>query len=244
MNTQGVHCYTSFTFSYLSRALVLAQTLRQAHPNWTIWALIVDLPPPGFPAEEFLQSFDHVIYAKDLGLPNFDGWIFKHDIVEACTAVKGEMMRALLAGGAEKVVYLDPDIAVFHSLDGIIAKLDDYSVILTPHQVTPSIGTDAIRDNEMTAYLYGIYNLGFVAARADENGKAFAQWWADRLYSACYDEVQAGIFTDQKYCDIVPALFGNVYIERDRAIMLRVGILAVGRLVYQWMDVFMLTTLY
>ena len=215
MRLDGIHCYTSFSFSYLSRATVLAETLRRSHPNWTVWALIVDLPPDGFPASEFLHAFDHVVYAKDMGFPAYESWIFKHDVVEACTAVKGEMMRMLLAGGAEKVVYLDPDIAVFHSLEGIISKLDDYSMILTPHQVTPSVGIDAIRDNEMTAFLYGIYNLGFAAVRADSNGKEFAQWWAERLYAACYDKIEAGIFTDQKYCDIVPALFGNVYIERD-----------------------------
>ena len=72
-----------------------------------------------------------------------------------------------------------------------------------------------IGDNELTSMRYGIYNLGFAAIRNDENGRAFAAWWARMLYRACYDAIETGIFTDQKYCDLVPGLFAGVFIERD-----------------------------
>jgi hypothetical protein len=51
--------------------------------------------------------------------------------------------------------------------------------------------------------------------RADATGRAFAGWWADRLRDACFDDPANGLFTDQKYCDLVPALFDRVAIERD-----------------------------
>ena len=47
-----VRCFTSFTFSYLARATVLARTLREAHPDWELWAMIVDMPPPGLDVSE------------------------------------------------------------------------------------------------------------------------------------------------------------------------------------------------
>jgi hypothetical protein len=125
------------------------------------------------------------------------------------------MARHLLALGATHVVYLDPDIAVFHSLDRVIDKLIDNSVILTPHQVSPNSELGHIRDNELAALKYGIFNLGFVAIKNDDIGNSFADWWDARTYEACYDEVESGIFTDQKWCDLVPALFPRVYIERD-----------------------------
>jgi hypothetical protein len=209
-----IHCFTSFTFSYLARAVILARTLREAHPDWELWAVVTDEPPDGsdcgLPAE-----FDRVLYAKDLDFPLFERWLFKHDVVEASTAVKGQMLRHLLNQGAEKVVYLDPDIAVFSDLAGIIDKLDQYSVILTPHQVTPNQSEGLIKDNELTSLKYGIYNLGFCAVRNDPVGNEFANWWAQQLYFACYDDVPNGIFTDQKWCDLVPCLFDRVYIERD-----------------------------
>jgi len=209
-----VHCFTSFTFSYLPRALILVRTLREAHPDWVIWAVVTDEPPDDA-SGALLNEFNRVVYAKDLGFDRFERWLFKHDVVEASTAVKGQMLRAIFAQGAEKVVYLDPDIAVFSDLTGIVEKLDRYSIILTPHQVCPNQSEGLIKDNELTSLKYGIFNLGFVAVRNDEVGNDFAQWWARQLYFACYDAIPSGIFTDQKWCELVPCFFDRVHIERD-----------------------------
>ena len=208
-------CFTSFTYSYLSRARILAQSLRRTHPDWVLYAALVDEAPDGFDRDAALAEFDHVVEAKTLELSRFHSWLFKHDIVEACTAVKGQMMAELLHAGYEKVVYLDPDIAVFHPLDGIIRRLETASIVLTPHQCEPNVTPMEVGDNEMTSLKYGIFNLGFVAVRNDAPGRAFATWWAQQLYRACYDAVEIGIFTDQRYCDLVPGLFENVFIERD-----------------------------
>jgi hypothetical protein len=207
-------CFTSFTFGYLARARVLAATLRAAHPAWEIVALIVDDPPPALPAEA-LAPFDRVVYAETLPIAGFRGWLFKHDLVEACTAVKGTMLARLLAEGAERVVYLDPDTAIFHPLDDLDGALAGASVVLTPHQTEPNTEERMFRDNERTSLRYGIYNLGFISVRNDASGRAFAAWWAELTHRACYDEPANGIFTDQKYCDLAPGLFDGVAILRD-----------------------------
>jgi hypothetical protein len=212
--TAPVNCFTSFTFSYLPRARILARTLRAVHLDWVLWAVVPDEPPNGDDCG-ISKEFDHVIYAKQLAFPRFYSWLFKHDIVEASTPVKGEMLRHVLDAGADKVIYLDPDIAVFNSLDEIVGGLDFSSIILTPHQVYPNDSEGLVRDNEMTSLRYGIYNLGFVAVKNDHVGRQFADWWRRQLYFACYDDVQNGIFTDQKWCDLVPSLFDRVHIERD-----------------------------
>ena len=209
-----VHCFTSFTFSYLARAAILVRTLRQAHPDWALWGVVTDEPPDGND-HGLAAAFDHLLYAKELGFERFDRWIFKHDIVEASTAVKGQMLCHLFTKGADKVVYLDPDIAVFADLNEIVNALDQFSIILTPHQILPNETEGLIKDNEMTSLKYGIFNLGFVAVRNDDAGRLFARWWAKQLYLACYDDVPNGLFTDQKWCDLVPCLFDKVLIERD-----------------------------
>jgi hypothetical protein len=210
-----VALFSSFTFSYLSRALVLLRTAKRVHPDWEFWALMVDRPPPDLDLDDTLAGFDHVIYADALRFERYSAWLFKHDIVEACTAVKGQMIVHLLESGYNKVIYLDPDIAIFHPMDDIINKLNNYSIILTPHQAEPNEDYGVSRDNELTSMKYGIYNLGFVAVRNDENGMAFGRWWARNLYEACYDDIANGLFTDQKYCDLVPGLFAKVFVERD-----------------------------
>ena len=211
----SVCCFTSFSYSYLPRARILAQTLRAAHPDWAIHAVLVDEPPPGLDTASALAPFDRVVAADALAIPRFKAWLFKHDIVEACTAVKGQMLVELLEQGFERVIYLDPDIAVFHSLDSVAGRLEQASIVLTPHQCEPNTEPAELRDNELTSLQYGVFNLGFVAVANDATGRAFASWWAAQLYRACYDDVENGIFTDQKYCDLVPGLFGRVAIERD-----------------------------
>src|SRR5918995_4816828 len=96
VSTDGVHVFTSFSYSYLSRARVLAQTVKAAHPEWTLWALIVDKPPAEFDHTAGVAEFDYILLSHELPIFRFESWIFKHDVVEACTAVKGEMLCKLL----------------------------------------------------------------------------------------------------------------------------------------------------
>ena len=207
--------YTSFTYAYLSRARILVESLRLVHPEWEIWAILVDEAPPGVDVAPALAGFDGILGVAELEIPRWRAWLFKHDVVEACTAVKGAMLVHLLELGADKVFYFDPDIAVFNPLDDLVGRLDQHSVLLTPHQIAANGTVSAVRDNEITSLQYGSFNLGFVGVRNNREGMAFARWWAAQLYRECYDEVGDGIFTDQKYCDLVPALFGGVHVVRD-----------------------------
>ena len=211
-----VYCYTSLTFSYLSRARVLVWSLKRFHPDWHFVAVITDKEPEGFDFNIEDEQFDEVIRGQDLPIENMESWMFKHDLVETCTAVKGPVLDMLCQReDADKVVYLDPDIAVFSPLDSLIESLDMNDILLTPHQLSPDEDDSAIRDNEICSLMHGIYNLGFVAVSTRDEGRRFAQWWSARLQSFCYDDIPSGLFTDQRWCDHVPAFFEGVKIIKD-----------------------------
>ena len=210
-----VLCYSSFTFSYLNRARVLFQTLRRFHPDWELVALITDRPPAGFLFDPAAEPFDRLVWAEDLGIPDIQAWLFKHDVVEVCTAVKGPFIHQACSSGADAVVYLDPDTALFASLEPLERLLDEHDILLTPHLVDPNDETTAILDNDLSASRTGIFNLGFVAIRTRGEGARFAKWWSDRLLDWCYDDMPAGLFVDQRWCDHVPALFDKVKVVRD-----------------------------
>jgi hypothetical protein len=211
----SIHCFTSFSFSYLSKARVLASTLKQHNPHWVLWAVITDREPKGFKFDLSKENFDYVIWAEEIYGSETLSWILKHNIVEACTAVKGRALQIIFEAGAEKVFFLDPDIAVFAPLDPLETMLDRGSILLTPHQITPETTEIAIRDNEICSLRHGIYNLGFVGVRNDDSGRSFSNWWEQRLRDYCFENLAEGIFVDQKWCDLVPALFDNVVIIRD-----------------------------
>lgn len=214
----SVHAYTSFTYSYLNRAQVLCKSLRQQHPDWVLWAIVTDLPPEGINPSLALAGFDHIVTVRDLVGPRTESWLFGLDIVEACTAVKGRAMQHILAlDDCSKLLYFDPDIAVFNTMQPVIDLLETHAIVLTPHQIDPdpSDYRSAIRDNEIASLHYGVFNLGFIAVSDSPEGQRFANWWTDRLEDWCHDRLDQGLFVDQKWCNLVPCFFDGVHILRD-----------------------------
>ena len=213
-----VHAFTSFSYSYLNRARVLARTLKVQHPDWILWAVLTDKEPPGFTFDVSQEEFDGVLTEEDLFGDETEAWLFNHDVVEACTAVKGKACVELLRQpSCEKLFYFDPDIAVINPMDDVINLLDTFSIVLTPHQTDPEprVNRIAILDNEISALNYGVFNLGFVAIANDPEGRRFAQWWDDRLRDWCHDRLDIGVFVDQKWCNLVPCFFDRVKVLRD-----------------------------
>ncbi|UJW85855.1 hypothetical protein [Devosia sp. SL43] len=202
--------FTSASFAYLDRARVLFQTLRKFHPDWELWLCLVDEEPEGFSFDPSIERLDFVVRLQDLGIDNVLSWAFQHDVVELCTAVKGPMLCHMLSLGVDKVIYLDPDIAVFSALTEVESLLDSHDGVLTPHQIVPDSDISAIVDNEIGSLKYGIYNLGFLAVAGTEEGKRFARWWRDRLMHFCFDDVPSGLFTDQKWCNHAPVFFPGI----------------------------------
>lgn len=214
----AVHAYTSFSFSYLNKARVLARSIKRFHPEWIVWAVITDKKPKGFRFNSNNEPFDEVVFVDELFGRGYEQWLFGHDIVEACTAVKGEALRYILKkNNSDKVMYFDPDTVLFNSMTPMAQMLDASSIVLTPHQVNPENANQAmaIMNNEVTSLDYGVFNLGFVAVKNDTEGNKFADWWADRLKDWCHDRLDIGVFVDQKWCNLVPCFFDRVYIDRD-----------------------------
>lgn len=210
-----VHCFTSATFAYLDRVRVLGETLRRHHPDWTFSLCLSDREPPGFRLDLGREPIDRIVRLEELDIPDRRAWIFGHEIVELCTAVKGPMLCRLLEQGARKVFYLDPDIALFADLDDLVALLDHHDILLTPHQLEPDADRQAILDNEIGSLKHGVYNLGFLGVAATDEGWRFARWWRDRLIDFCFDDIPNGLFTDQRWCDHVPSFFPGTHVIRD-----------------------------
>lgn len=207
--------FSSCAANYIPKSLVLANSLKKHHPQWDMHLLLVDNMPDK--VESDLSAFSCITKADDLAIPNFSRWMFGHTLVEACTAVKPFMLNHLLGLGYENVIYLDPDTAVFSTLQPLVDMLGHASVLLTPHINRPEETEKAILQNEINSLRHGLYNLGFIAVRNDETGRGAARWWQDRCYLACYDDIPQGVFTDQKWIDLLPVFFEGVEVVRNSA---------------------------
>lgn len=230
--------FTSCAANYVPKARVLGSSVKQFHSDIDMFLLLVDELPPqleslgyseqgearngggaerGSRPPHMKEPFDQIVLAKDLLIPDFERWLFKHRIVEACTAVKPFMLRYLLKQGYDQVFYFDPDIALFFPLTEILAEFDEASILLTPHQCKPETAEEAIVDNEICSLKHGLFNFGFVGVANDENGRAYAEWWSDRCHFACFEDIPNGVFTDQKWNDFTPIFFEGVKILKSPA---------------------------
>ena len=209
-----MHVFTSITANYLPKAASLAHSVKRVHPEAVFHLVLSDDMPACDPA--VTEAFDTIIHATELPIPDIERFLFRHRIVELCTAVKGAAFQHIAdVHKAERIYYFDPDIIVAGRLDDMERALDRDSVLLTPHSIEPESDPVAMMDNEITCLRHGVYNLGFLAAKMDAAGRRVIDWWADRLQRWCYDDVPAGLFTDQRWMDLAPSLFDGVKILRD-----------------------------
>lgn len=212
----NIHVYTSITANYIPKARVLATSLKKQLPDIIFHAVICDELSKPLNLED--EPFDSILFLKSLPIPNRAGWIFSHTVVELCTGVKGlALLEIVERYGAEKVFYFDPDIVVFDRFDELVELLDRATILLTPHLTVPEDTLDAVMDNEQAALKHGVFNLGFLGVRAQGEGLRFANWWSERLLHFCYDDIPNGLFTDQRWADLVPCFFSDVMILRSAA---------------------------
>ena len=209
------HYFTSITTCYLPKARVLAKTLKYNNPSAIMHLVIADDLPSSFRLEE--EPFDYVWYPEQfINIENREQWFYIHSVVELCTAIKASAtLHIMKVTNAKNVIYLDPDIGVFDSLDSLEEMLENYSVLLTPHQTNPAKSKSTIISDELCSLKHGVYNFGFFAVANDTDGHEFLNWWHYRLMHFCFDDIPNGMFTDQKWGDIAPALFPFVKIIHD-----------------------------
>lgn len=197
--------FTVCNLAYLPKALVLAESLLEFN-NCKLHIFIIDKKVD----VELPVSLSKFTWIEDVGVPNLYQLAFKYDITEFSTSVKPFITLKLLES-FDKVIFLDPDTCVYHSLDGIFDELNDHPIVLTPHYVTPQ--NNDLAESDVGMLRFGSFNLGFYAVNRSDEALSFLRWWSDRCFRFCYFEAQFGLSTDQKWVSIAPCFFPNLYVS-------------------------------
>jgi hypothetical protein len=206
--------FTLCSNNYLAQAKTLGDSLAEHNPNCKFVIGLVDKKTADVDYDFFLPH--EVIEAESAGIPNFDDLCKRYDIIELNTAVKPFLFKYLFQKYADVagVLYLDPDVMVFSSLERIYADLDKHSLVLTPHILSP-IPLDGCEPGENIFLTYGTYNLGFIGVANKPEGRRFLDWWAERTFSLGYINTEQGMFVDQLWLNLAPVFFDNVKVSRD-----------------------------
>jgi len=197
--------------NYLSYATVLRDSVALHAPDARFAVLVVDRQTPELDAAIARAGLD-ATYAHELGLPDFEQVAFKFDVVELNTALKPTFLKRLLASGADRAFYIDPDIRLFAPPAPIMEALDSSEIVLTPHALAPVM--DGKRPSDIDFLRNGTFNLGFVAVRAGPQSRAFLDWWESRCLAMGFNDFTFGVFVDQKWVDLAPSYFDSVRILR------------------------------
>lgn len=201
---------TVVTRNYLHYANSLRESCRRWLPNCDFHVILIDRLPPQFTSSEQTS----IIFADQLGIPNWKRFAFQYTPFELSCSLKPYAMSFLMEQGYEQIIFLDADIYAFSPLDSVTRGLEQSSIVLTPHLLQP-LPEDGKRPTHNAYLTSGAFNGGLVACRADDTGRAFLAWWANRLKSDCYVDQSSGVIVDQKWLDLVPSLFPNVHIVRN-----------------------------
>jgi glycosyltransferase involved in cell wall biosynthesis/2-polyprenyl-3-methyl-5-hydroxy-6-metoxy-1,4-benzoquinol methylase len=195
---------TIIACNYLPFARVLADSFRAHHPDGRFTILLIDdeqgaFSPPAEPSIEWRRLADIGLERDEIrrlaGI---------YDVTELATAVKPVLLRRLLDEGRGEVIYLDPDIRIYETLDEIARLSAEHGIVLTPHSMQPYPNDERQIDN-LFILAAGVYNLGFIGVGT--KARPFLDWWWDRTRREALIDPSKMMFTDQRWVDFVPSFF-------------------------------------
>lgn len=198
--------FTICAKNYLPIARACLNTSKRHHPDAEHYLVLCDEIDQGYnPATEPFG----VVPVGELGLPNFPDMKLRYDVMEFSTAIKPFCFTRFFDEGADEVVYLDPDLYFLSPLTAVRDALaNGADAVLTPHINHPIEDDKSPGDIDMLRA--GVYNLGFLALRRSPDAERFARWWGERLRTGAVSDIARGLFTDQKWCDLLPCFVANV----------------------------------
>jgi hypothetical protein len=187
------------TNNHLGLAVMMACSIKKYYPGAKIVLCLVEenksvLAP-------YMSLFDDVVLAKNLGFPQFYRHIFKHSEIEGPCSCKARLMQYAFNRFPQesKYIYTDTDLMLYGDVSELLDALDYYPIILTPHNFQP----------KPAVIRHGVFNAGLFALRKSPAANRFLKWWAHKLDTSCYLDVDKGLNADQKWLDYVPQLFGG-----------------------------------
>lgn len=219
MNQKEHKCaFTIVAKNYIGLAKTLEVSFKEHNPECDFWIIVSDEVP-----NSILQEYDNIIQAHGiLSIPE-NTWIecsFKYNVTEFATYIKPKSIEYLFDKGYQKVIYLDPDIYCFSSLDPVFDLLDKYKMIVSPHILTMEEETYS---GDLTENIYlgmGIFNFGFFAVSDHTKTRKLLRWWDRVLMEAAFMDSYRYTATDQKWMNYLPMFFQSedLYVSHHKGI--------------------------
>jgi len=204
---------TYFDKNYLSRGLVLYNSLKQYTTDFCLYILCLD----EFTEQYFAnrkEEFPNVVTLKLDAIEADDNELLitktnRSKIEYYFTLSPCLPLYLLKKYQLPHICSLDADILFYDSPKAIFEKLDKFSIIITPHKFSKEL---------LHLDRFGKYNVSFQIFKNDAVGIKCLEYWKQQCIDWCGDEYDAvnNRFADQKYLDNWLDLYPNlVYVLND-----------------------------
>jgi hypothetical protein len=203
--------FTLCSNNFLSYALTFADSFKKHNREYDVVIGIADAPSGQI---DYKALTHRIVFMHEVGLPNLNWMIENYNIVELNTAVKPYYFEYLFNHfKAAEILFFDPDILVFGSVDSTTSNFRDYDVLLTPHVTQPI--PQGVYPWENHFLNHGIYNLGFIGIKDTRNTRLLLKWWQERCATHCISDYRRGLYVDQLWANFIPLFFEKVYIDKN-----------------------------
>ena len=160
----------------VAAARVLAATLREHHPEWTLRVLVLPGLRPG--VQPGGEPFT-VVTTAELGLAGLDRLLMATPPGPLGVLMRAVFVQRLLAEDGD-VLLLPADAEVRGRLDALLGEDD---VTLVP-RLLGTLPDDGHRPDGRDLLEAGEFDDELLHVRATETGRAFAEWWVERGHEA------------------------------------------------------------
>jgi hypothetical protein len=209
-----IYC-SYFDHNYLSRALLMIESLRRFEPKTPIYVLALselcetvlrELALPGvriIPLGELEQTYPELASIKTT-----------RTLIEYYFTLSPFLPHYLFSRTeAERITYIDGDLYFFTSPRPVLDSLGDASVAITPHRFSFEYRNHV---------KYGLFNVAWITYRRCAEGLGCLNAYKADCTAWCYDRVEDGLFGDQKYLDSWPGRYPNLRIIEHKGFNLAI----------------------
>ncbi len=199
---------TTCSANHLAQAKSLGDSLLQYNPAYKLIIGLADKMPAGISKDSFHPY--EIVEVHELNIPQFNEMYERYNTFELNCALKSFFLAyAMERFRTDHLLFMDSDMLAFDSMGAINDLLNNYSILLTPHILSP-FPVDTHKPQERDILKAGIYNAGFLGLKNDETGNAFLKWWTSRMVDQCYEKPKWGWVVDQNWLNLVPIYFQHV----------------------------------
>jgi len=206
---------TYFDHNYLSRAVVMLESLRRHDAKIRVYILALSELCATVLRELALPNVE-VIPLSDLekAYPELVAVKPTRKLIEYYFTLSPYLPHYLFAHtAAERITYIDADIYFFTSPKPILESLGEASVAITPHRFSFEYRNHTV---------FGLYNVAWISYRRCAEGLACLNAYKDDCTAWCYDRLEDGRFGDQKYLDAWPSRYPSLKIINHKGVNLAI----------------------